>query len=284
MLFNSLVFFFYKSYLKLSGFSDKYKFLLSKIKYLFIIYISWSVFYFFIIFDGSDGSIIKILTKHFLGFGWSGQYYFLILFQLIIFSGLIYRLYDFFFLRILTLSFVIFSYFMYNYNNSLVSVFYKIGDKFFIYWIPYIFLGIWLSRLKQFNIRYKFLLPIFLLSPIFIPLEAYFTNYNFNSSYLTFSGLISSSLFSIFFFNYNVNIFSGKFEKIISYVGSRTMIIFVANPIFVIFYSMLFREHIEFESLFFSVCAPFFSTIIVIISCLFLNKIISKSRLNGFIN
>lgn len=71
------------SYSKRKG-KERIKYTISKFKHLLYIYLIWGTIYFFLTVDWNTITSIKIITKHFLGYGWSGQYFLLILFQLFI--------------------------------------------------------------------------------------------------------------------------------------------------------------------------------------------------------
>lgn len=278
------VFFFDSSYSKKSG-KDKLKYQFSRFKHLFIVYSLWSLLYLFITIDLEHITIVEIFTKHFLGYGWSGQYYFLILFQLIVFYKPVNYLYKYKKVMTIIIFFIFITIFYYNYNSLYVPSFaYKIGDKLFIYWLPYVFFGFWL-REKNFILSQSKVLWGVLLLPILIPLEfLIFGDEFWKSPYLIYSVFISSLGLATLFFFKKFSIKNQFIQRIISYIGSNTMTIFVANPLFIIiFYKYFYFLHLDGDMIF-NCMLPFLSTLLVIFMCLILEKVIKLLRLNGIAN
>ena len=232
-----IVFFSYFLEKNLSSVSTKKEYndiLKQKFFLLFLPYAFFTILYFFIL---NDLSLIKpreLITGYWSGYGWSGQYFFIVLFQLILVFPLLQKIVNVKLIYIITIS--LFLYLIMSYifwNLSFVS---KLSDRIFIYWLPYAILGILLYRnIDLFkNIANKLILfTIFL-----IPTEFFIFNY-FNivhSSYVLVSILVSSSLIAIYFI-VNENIIKkylpDYLKKLSIYISNKTLGIFVLNPLFI---------------------------------------------------
>lgn len=118
--------------------------LLPRFYKLFVPFLIWSIIYFLIIANFHKLSLSILLTTHFSGFGWSGQYYFIILFQFILLFPIIRRVslklqdYKLIIYIVSTLFYVLLSYTRW-FDISIVE---KINHRLFIYWLPYVILGI----------------------------------------------------------------------------------------------------------------------------------------------
>ncbi|WP_313600298.1 acyltransferase [Epilithonimonas vandammei] len=136
-------YFFEKSFQKVDR---KVFFILEKFKKLFIVFIFWSIIYFLISFDSNNISLKSFITKHMSGYGWSGQYFFIILFQLIIFYPFIRKIYSLKWLRFLIIILVFIYYFVFSYTSLIPKPFSVVGIRPFVFWLPYVFLGIYFQR------------------------------------------------------------------------------------------------------------------------------------------
>ena len=162
-----IVFFSYFLEKNLSSVSTKKEYndiLKQKFFLLFLPYAFFTILYFFIL---NDLSLIKpreLITGYWSGYGWSGQYFFIVLFQLILVFPLLQKIVNVKLIYIITIS--LFLYLIMSYifwNLSFVS---KLSDRIFIYWLPYALLGILLHRnIDLFkNISNKFILFSIILS------------------------------------------------------------------------------------------------------------------------
>lgn len=250
---------------------------------LFLPYAFFTILYFFIL---NDLSLIKpreLITGYWSGYGWSGQYFFIVLFQLILVFPLLQKIVNVKLIYIITIS--LFLYLIMSYifwNLSFVS---KLSDRIFIYWLPYAILGILLYRnIDLFkNIANKLILfTIFL-----IPTEFFIFNY-FNivhSSYVLVSILVSSSLIAIYFI-VNENIIKkylpDYLKKLSIYISNKTLGIFVLNPLF-IFLLKPFYHYIQVENIFIDSIIIFLFSIIIFILCILTIEILSKTFLKKVI-
>lgn len=281
-----IVFFSYFLEKNLSSVSTKKEYndiLKQKFFLLFLPYAFFTILYFFIL---NDLSLIKpreLITGYWSGYGWSGQYFFIVLFQLILVFPLLQKIVNVKLIYIITIS--LFLYLIMSYifwNLSFVS---KLSDRIFIYWLPYAILGILLYRnIDLFkNIANKFILfTIFL-----IPTEFFIFNY-FNivhSPYVLVSVLVSSSLIAIYFI-VNENIIKkylpDYLKKLSIYISNKTLGIFVLNPLF-IFLLKPFYHYIQVENIFIDSIIIFLFSIIIFILCILTIEILSKTFLKKVI-
>lgn len=273
-------YFFYGSYHKKAEI-DRIKFLFKKFKEIFIVFFVWSLFYFILTAEFNNLSITSIITKYFLGYGWSGQYFFIILFQFIFLFKFIDKIYKSRIATILCTIVSIISFYFYSYQVEIVpDIIYKIGDKLFIFWLPYVFLGMWF-RSNDNLFRVNSLLCLLLLVPVVIPMEFKYIDIIY-SPYVLFSVLISSIIFSVFFFIKSIDVRNVFMQKTIGYIGSNTMTIFVANPLFVMIIARLQINLGEYYLM--EYISPFLSTLLVTALCLILAKLIKLVRLDGILN
>ena len=281
-----IVFFSYFLEKNLSSVSTKKEYndiLKQKFFLLFLPYAFFTILYFFIL---NDLSLIKpreLITGYWSEYGWSGQYFFIVLFQLILVFPLLQKIVNVKLIYIITIS--LFLYLIMSYifwNLSFVS---KLSDRIFIYWLPYAILGILLYRnIDLFkNIANKLILfTIFL-----IPTEFFIFNY-FNivhSSYVLVSILVSSSLIAIYFI-VNENIIKkylpDYLKKLSIYISNKTLGIFVLNPLF-IFLLKPFYHYIQVENIFIDSIIIFLFSIIIFILCILTIEILSKTFLKKVI-
>lgn len=281
-----IVFFSYFLEKNLSSVSTKKEYndiLKQKFFLLFLPYAFFTILYFFIL---NDLSLIKpreLITGYWSGYGWSGQYFFIVLFQLILVFPLLQKIVNVKLIYIITIS--LFLYLIMSYifwNLSFVS---KLSDRIFIYWLPYAILGILLYRnIDLFkNIANKLILfTIFL-----IPTEFFIFNY-FNivhSPYVLVSVLVSSSLIAIYFI-VNENIIKkylpDYLKKLSIYISNKTLGIFVLNPLF-IFLLKPFHPYIQVENILIDSIIIFLFSIIIFILCILTIEILSKTFLKKVI-
>jgi surface polysaccharide O-acyltransferase-like enzyme len=242
-------FFLEKSLSNVTSKQEYFSILTKKFYMLFVPYIFFTIVYFFILNDVSKIQPRDLITGYWSGMGWSGQYFFIVLFQLIIFFPLIQKLSNIktkwiFFLFILNLLF----YILMAYALWQIPIISNISDRLFIYWIPYAILGILLYRninyFKQFANAYVVILSLMLIPLEFIVLDYYKF---IHSPYVLPTVLIASVLISIYFIVHNNLIASYMSEQVKNlsvYISKRTLGIFVLNPYFI----FLLKPYITLEN------------------------------------
>lgn len=269
-------YFFERSYHKKEPKGQR-KYIINKFLHLFMVYILWSLMYFFVLVDWETFTLKDLATKYFSGYGWSGQYFFIILFQLLLFYPIIRWIYSNKLTLYISVIIISILYIIYGYFDYLIpGIISKLGDRPFVFWIPYVFVGIALTRqkIRMFNI-------FWILTLLLIPLESSFFGFD-RSAYINPSVLISSIILCITILPKSIKP-NANFSKIISFIGKNTMIIFVVNPIVIILLNSIIPNHIFSNTIFLKVTMPFASTSIIISICLKINLIIDKVKLNGIL-
>lgn len=275
-------YFFENSYSKRNK-KDQKKYIYSRFKHLFIVYFIWSLIYFIFLANWETLTIKDLFIKHFSGYGFSGQYFFIILFQLLIFYPLIRWFYTQNKFRYVVLALVFGLYLIWGYYSEILPSFInKFGNRPFIFWMPYVFLGIALARKEMFKISRIFVFSIFL-----IPIEFYFleTINPKHPMYITPAVLISSSLTTIAFLGLRFNLMKSKLNDLMIFSGTNTITVFVANPLIIIGLGLITSPSPGNDlSIYLKILFPLISTVIVFLLCLVLAFLINRSKLKGVLN
>ena len=245
----------------------------SKFFYFLRVYAIWSLIYFLITVDWDIITLKDLLTKHLAGYGWSGQYFFIILFQLIIIYPLILRSYNDKFWSSIILISIFAAYILWGYFYELIpDFFYKLGVRPFLFWIPYMMLGMDLYKKN----RFQELPKIFILSPLLIALEFLILKNSGieHNPYLTIGVLTSSCLFFLAIRKVNLYNTPKWLKKIIVFIGSNTLTIFVSNPIMILILKW-FHNNVDNHSV--VLYYPFLATIILTILVLAMTMLFAKA-------
>jgi surface polysaccharide O-acyltransferase-like enzyme len=272
---------FEKSYQKKDS-KDRKKYILSKFTHLFTVFFIWSSLYFLNLVNWDTLTLTKLVTTHFSGYGWSGQYFFIILFQLLLLFPLIRKLHynRLIYYPLMGLLILIYIYYGCFYNTIPDSI-KKLGDRPFVFWIPYVFFGISIAnqKIKKISISFTFIL-------LLIPLESFILNYlNLDHDpYVTPGVLLASIMFSVAILQNHIIIKSERISTIITFIGKNTMTIFVANPLIIMLLSSIIPKNIFQNSILWQLFLPFISSVIILCICLFVSVFINKSKLNGILN
>jgi len=265
--------------------TDKYAYFISRFLRLLAPFIFWSMVYFFLSADLEKITIAKIFTKHWFGRGWAGQYYFIILFQLIpLFMAIRYlSTYIVNFYNIMLLFSIVF-YIIISYSplftNNTVA---KISDVLFIYWLPYVFIGVIYARPDKLSY-----LPVSLftglMALVLIPVESvlFRPEITTGSPYLAPSVFVASVLFLKSILNkfVKIKISSKLLDNIISLLACNTLSIFCLNPLMIILIDMAFsfsKYQVSLGGWF--IVLAIFSTVMIIGACLSVMLIFKKMRL-----
>jgi len=252
---------------------------------LLVPFIFWSTIYFFLKVEWKSLTFTQIFTKHWSGYGWSGQYYFLLLFQFIAIFSLLRRLalYLTKHIILLTISSVLF-YFVVTYSPIfLINSVAKIGDRLFIYWIPYVLFGIIWAR-TGYNKIVKLPIILGMTLPVIIPLEIYI----FHPAVIKFSPYVIPSVFIssialLLAFMSNDLKMHGRytiFTRAVSLLAKNTLGIFCINPLIIKLFRPLFLSaSINLNFFGYSLLLPIAFTIITIVLCIFLIFILKKLKL-----
>ncbi|HSD06046.1 acyltransferase family protein [Flavobacterium sp.] len=215
--------------------SERFTYLTQRFTHLFKVYIIWSAVYFIAIANW-DVSFLKNITMYFAGFGFSGQYFLIILFQLLLVHPLLRYLYFNKTLRIITILIIAVLYILYGYFEFLLpNILLKIGERAFLFWIPSVFVGIAMVHGKMIKIPLVMAVSILL-----IPLESsilhQFNYHHFN--HITPIVLISSILFCVSIMQ-KEHLIKTKLKKVshrvLTYIATHTIVIFILNPMIIVF-------------------------------------------------
>lgn len=202
---------------------------------LLIPFCFWSLLYFFITANLASVTLnqIKIITMYWSGYGWSGQYFFILLFQVILIFPVLRRLAENKTIRLLALLltgvlFVLNTYF-YHLVPEIIT---KISDRLIIYWVPYVLLGILMARIPLRGCKSKY----FFLIVVLVPLEFFLCSmidYT-GSSYMRVSVLVVTYVMLPVLISLPGHI-KGRLGSMLSLLGRYSMGLFVLNPAIILF-------------------------------------------------
>jgi fucose 4-O-acetylase-like acetyltransferase len=274
-------YFFEKSYQK-KKYNERKKYILSKFIHLFTVFFIWSSLYFLNLVNWNTINLTKAVTTHFSGYGWAGQYFFIILFQLLLLFPLIRKLYNYKFIYYPLIIIIFFIYIYYGYfYNTIPDIIKKLGDRPFVFWVPYVFIGISFAnqKIKKISIFNAFIL-------FFIPIESFILNYfeYDHDEYITPGVLLASILFSVAILQNPIKIKSEQIRNVITFIGKNTMTIFVANPMIIIVLSAMIPKVIFPNLIIWQILLPLLSSFIILCICMFISVLINKSKMNGILN
>lgn len=248
---------------------------------LFIPFVFWSVVYFLLTTDFKTLTLTGMISKHWLGYGWSGQYYFIILFQLILLFPVFHLIsgkLKNYHMMIVILSLLF--YIVISYSGWFrISAVDKLNDRPFFYWIPYVVSGIIYAHKNIFKFPVR--LSFGILSIALIPLELYFLHPKSDSIYL---------LPGVFICTF---ILLSSMESKLSYealprwvalpvqqLSGQTLGIFCLNPLVVIILNpILVSLHFSPRLTGLSIIMPIFSTLVVTGICFLLIYLLKRAKL-----
>ena len=201
---------------------------------LIIPFIVWSAIYFGVSknFPSMLGHPLKLITTYGSGYGWAGQYFFVLLFQLIVLFPWLRLMASNRLGQTLILAFTLLTYIAFAYYPGHWPVIVeKIGIRPIIYWLPYALLDITLARGKSRMPRSPWLLLVLLL----VPLDALSidTANPGLSAYLRPSVLVVTLVTLPVLMSLGTSL-SGGAGRLLARFGSHSMALFVLNPIIII--------------------------------------------------
>ncbi|WP_460911821.1 acyltransferase family protein [Spirosoma areae] len=265
--------------------NNPYPYLFTRFYRLLIPFAFWSTVYLVITANVFSLSFAKIITKHWSGYGWSGQYYFIILFQLIPLFVLIRRISHRFINipgTVIILSILFYGIVSYS-PLFTINIVNKLGHRPFIYWLPYVFIGILYanrSTIKQVSVP----LLVGTLAPILIPLEffVFYPHVRTSSPYLSPGVFIAASLLWAAVMSQTGNSILSKLwlSNLVTILGRNTLGIFCLNPLVIIALSPITNysnSYLQFWGC--SVFMPLFSTALIITICLGIIFLLKRVKL-----
>lgn len=274
-------FFFEKSYQKKLK-NDRKKYIIKRFIHLFRVFLLWSLLYFFLTVDWQNLTVKDILTKYFSGYGWSGQYFFIILFQFLLLYPLIRKIYDLKLLRVLALTMVVLMYLGWNYSYVLLpEPLKKLGFRPFLFWLPYVFLGMALARDKVNKVSLWFAACPLLLALEFLLLRKMEFNH---MDYITLGVLVFSVLFCIALLQSKSILIPERCNNALDFVGRNTLIVFVSNPLIIILINKMLeivvvKESLNLFPIWAKVVLSFITIILIFLGTLGIAKFLHKSTL-----
>jgi len=248
---------------------------------LLIPFIFWSSVYFLLIANFKQLSVGAIISKHWTGYGWSGQYYFIILFQLLLLFSTIRWIalrFERFVPIIYILSILFYGFITYSHWFQ-IGIIGKLSYRPFFYWMPYVILGVLYAHKNIF--RFSFPAVAVIISPLLILIEIYWLHppleniYMLPSVFITSLVLLSSMQSKLTYGN-----IPPYLGKSIQALANYTLGIFCINPLIIIIVSSLVRRtgfSIEFPGG--SILLPLISTIFICSACILLINFIKRIRL-----
>lgn len=260
------------------------RYTLERTTHIFTVFVVWSLIHLFLKDDWTMPTIFSWLVRHFSGGAWPGQYFFLILLQLIPLFWLLRRAYERKWLFWISTFAAILLYFAAAYGfERLPYIIQKVGLRPFFYYLPYVYIGIALARgtcprvpgwlgLTVFAIPIEF----FLLSHLELPY----------SKYLTPTVLFSSIAIAMIVIQSEIRPPKTAYlRKPIEAMGAATLTIFVANPIILTWLASLTQSaRPETPNTIVALAGSLFLAAIACGIALGLSALISKSHLNGILN
>lgn len=198
---------------------------------LFIPFFVYSLMYFLLTADFKSLSPGSVITKYFIGTGWTGQYFFIVLFQLIPLYPLLARRKTPLWLVIASFCIALAGYPASQWAMAHSGVLSKIGDRLFVYWLPYVFLGSYLAhhyagwREKMASVDSRLALALVFGIPLII-----FAHRHREAAYLAPVVLIAAfPLVPL-----SIAAFRNFQPKWLAYLGQNSLVIFCLNPLFVL--------------------------------------------------
>lgn len=235
----------------------------------------WSAIYFLIADDFGTLSFSKVITKHWLGYGWQGQYYFILLFQLLplfLIISRINQLLQKYSTLLLVASVGFYSVVAYSSWNTITWLG-QLGDRPFFYWLPYVFFGIIYAR-RGAAAWLPVPLWVGLSAPLLIPLEEYYlhprdlalSSFMIPSVFIVVLLLVHAIMSKTFYYS-RLKTWQ---RLVIATLARNTLGIFCLNPLVIIALTPLYRRISS---------APYTFSLTVVITCVSTGVIIALSLL-----
>lgn len=262
-----------------------FKYLGRRYRKLLLPFLVYSLLYFVLLADWSSLSPSSVITKHFSGYGWPGQYFFILLFQLVLFYPLFSRvnLTKNAFLLAMVLSFLFFPIFAFLIaHNGILD---KISYRVFIYWIPYMIAGAYLAQnedvFRSLPQKYPAVISAVLciLMPFSISLERTFFA-NSKDQFYVLDSVLATTLILIFFAPSWLSHWKGKASEIISLLGRYSLGVFCLNPLVIVCTRWLLNQ-LQISLILnplFNLIISFISVVYVSVVCMALIKLIEKLK------
>mgnify|MGYP001169144693 CR=1 FL=1 len=204
-------------------------------KRLLIPFFFWSSVYFILTVDLKSVTALSIITKHFSGFGWPGQYFFIILLQLVVVIPLLAKANFSVTIFLFVTSLFLGSFF--NILTPYVPLMEKLSQRPFIYWLPFVLMALHSEKLPYFRRKEISLIALIFCIAI-IPIEVAHLKRNANlniNHHLTFS-IYLITITIILSREHIIKILQriDILKRLLMYLGRNTMAIFCINPLIIL--------------------------------------------------
>ena len=252
-------------------------------------YLLWSCVYLFFNYQSTSKSILKFFSVHWIGFGWSGQYYLVVLASL----TLLYPLFRMARVNLISLTIILaitlvfYIFFSYLSISKLVS---KLHGLPLMYWIFYVYLGIYAARnyeklqhnLQRVSFFYRYILLLAL--PLVMVIENAFLQGSGSAreSYFRISTILVSTLVFLLFLSLEdclIRKEANKFNIVVNWLGSYTLGIYCLNPLVI-----RMAQHFQFISsnnhplFFIELILSISNCSIIYLICLFISILIGQLK------
>lgn len=255
---------------------DKKSYIIKRFIGFVRVFLLWSTLYFFITVDWSNLTLPKLFTTYYSGYGWSGQYFFILLLQFSLLISVFRFLANnntrlIISMVVFTVIVVIWSYELYPVSELMR----KMGNRPFIFSSICVLGGIGLARIDtKFN-------PLLIITVILLPVEVYFTEKNGIELQAIVSPL--KEWVAIFVVGGVMSLegtfeMSSSFRNLFHWVGKHTMAVFVLNPLIIRLLSPVFESIRNMGLHFDNVLFPFILAILVFSICLGMSWVVQKTR------
>ena len=269
---------------KPSRLANDYQTILGAFPAYFIPFVVWSSVYFLLVADFNGLTIAKAITKHWTGFGWSGQYFFIVLFQLLVLFPLLRRIPitwpRFSVISIFYVAFYALCTFA-LWQHEWIS---RIADRPFLYWLPYPLLGILLARMPD-SPRFTARLPLWVATfiPLLMVMEMHYLPEQISTNsnpYFMVSTLITS-IFVACFLRHQVIVDNNVYWQFMGFLGRHSMAIFCLNPLIPLLTWHWLREYSElvYVPVASDVLTPFVLTTFICLICIGVGWLLKRLHL-----
>lgn len=218
-------------------------FFIDKLKQLLIPFLFWSTLYFIVLYRAEINlPILKLISKYWSGYGWSGQYFLVILFQGVLIYPFIYTLGKKKWIVLTSICITPFLYYLITPHFETNTLMSQLSYRPIIYWVPYLLIGIYASSIKlekvpTYDHKCLFIIVVaVLMASILLPVETFLWKRIgiVHSPYL----LVSMIPVTVLLFYVSLKFsfkFPPKIGMVFEYIGERTFAIFLLNPLVIFF-------------------------------------------------
>ncbi len=196
-------------------------------------FVFFSMFYLLMFADLPNLTVRKLLTTHLSGYGWTGQYFFIVLFQLLPVIWLLAtrRVSGILVLITLGLGLALYIWAPYGFAGSLLLR--QLSDRPFLYWLPYCVWGVFLAQRQERWLARVQALPAWLKAVLVLSLPLLIAAMpgpvGHDSPYV----MPMVLLVSIFYVPLCLGSFNSGAGRLGGYLGQHSMSVFCMNPLFI---------------------------------------------------